>query len=773
MFSKKFICAGQEFCTYDNHVAAPMFRKTFVVEKLPKTAEFTLCGLGLYELYINGKRITKGALAPYINNPDDILYYDRYDIKPHLNVGQNVIGIMLGNGFFNCFGGIEWSFEKAPWRGPLRLAFALSLDGKISEADESVRVSRSPVLFDDLRIGAFYDARLEQAGWCDTDFDDSSWANASFTDAPKGEARICDADPVVAYKEIKPVGITHCDTLCYVCAHPAKYEQPLENTRVNNVYVYDFGENNTGVCRLKISGKRGQQVTLRFGEYLVDEKFSLRSTLNMGDPNKDNINRFLEFPQMDKFTLSGEGEETCIPPFTYHGFRYVLVEGIEKEQATEDLLTYVVIGSDVKKRADFSCSDEALNRLYDMTCRSDRSNLTYIPTDCPHREKNGWTADISLSSEHIMLSFTAEKTLSEWLCNLRAAQRDGAFPGIVPTSGWGFEWGNGPAWDSASVYLPYYVYKYSGDTKVITDNLPAISRYFDYIAGRRDGRGLIEVGLIDWAQPFYKCNETLSPLVFTDSAVVYDMCRKTAHLAEIVGDTATKAQAEKLASELKTAIREHLIDLENMLAVGKCQTSQALALEFGLFEEDECEIAAKRLAEIVEKYDNHIVCGVIGARFLFHALTRFGYTDLALSIIKNPTYPSYMQWVNRGDTTLSEGFAREGEGERGCRDSRNHHFWGDISSYFIQRLAGLHPNPNCIDVNEYLIAPHFATVLSYATACYKDVKTSWNREEDKIILTVTAPKTAFGKIKLPQGYCFENGKTEQPLQSGEYTGIRK
>ncbi len=767
MFSHKFIAANDAFCDYEKPLNAPLFRKVFAIEKEPEKAEFTLCGLGFYELYINGKRITKGALAPYINNPDDVLYYDKYDIKQHLNIGVNAITVMLGNGFFNCFGGIEWDFEKAAWRGPLRLAFTLALDDVIVEADESVKTAPSPVVFDDLRIGAFYDARLEKHGFCDADFDDSDWANAKLTVAPKGTPRLCSADPVVFYKELKPVKITHFDDLCYVCEHPAKYEKPLENTRVRDVYMYDFGENNTGVCRLKIKGERGQTVTLRFGEYLIDEKFSLRSTLNMGDPNKDNINRFLEFPQMDKFTLKGEGEETYIPPFTYHGFRYCLVEGIKKEQATEDLLTYMVMGSDIEKRTNFSCSDESLNQLYDMTCRSVRSNLTYVPTDCPHREKNGWTADISLSAEHVMLSFAAEKTLCEWLYNVRAAQRDGAFPGIVPTAGWGFEWGNGPGWDSVCVYLPYYIYKYSGDKTVITDNLSAISRYFDYIAGRRDERGLIAVGLIDWAQPYYKCDDTLSPLVFTDSAMVYDMCQKTAHLAKIVGNAAVKEQAEKLAAELKTSIRTHLIDLEKMVAIGECETSQALAIAFGIFEENECVLAAKRLSEIVEKYDNHMVCGVIGARFLFHTLEKYGYTDIALSIIKNPTYPSYMQWVNRGDTTLSEGFAREGEGERGGRNSRNHHFWGDVSSFLIQCIAGLRPNPNCIDVNEYLIAPNFPKNLTFASAKYKDVSVRWERTEKGITLAVSAPKNAYGKIVLPKGFVFGN-ETEKPLKNGNY-----
>lgn len=766
MFSRKFICAGDGVCDYETPVAAPLFRKSFTLDNIPESAGFTLCGLGLYELYVNGNRITKGALAPYINNPDDLLYYDEYNIKPYLNVGENVIGIMLGNGFFNCFGGVEWDFHTAPWRGPLRVAFALELDGECIEADESVKVSRSPILLDDLRIGVFYDARLENKNWHTVGFCDDDWQNAVFADAPNGTPTLCSAEPVIAYREISPVSITHCDEVYYACESAATYERSIERTRVENAYVYDFAENNSGVCRLKIKGERGQTVTLRFGECLIDGHFSLRSTVNMGTGKDKNL--YLDYPQMDKYILRGGEEEIFLPSFTYHGFRYVLVEGITEEQATDDLLTYVVMGSDIEKRADFCCSDETLNKLYDMTCRSTRSNLLYVPTDCPHREKNGWTADVSLSSEHMLLSFSAEKTFAEWLKNVRAAQRDGAFPGIVPTAGWGFEWGNGPAWDSVCVYMPYYIYKYTGNKQIIEDSLPSIMDYLRYIATRRDEKGLIAVGLIDWAQPYFGVQTTLSPLKFTDSAVVFDMAKKTAFLARELGKNNLAQEAEDFAAEMKNAIRTHLIDLDTLTAEGACQTSQSLALEFGLFEETEQAKAAERLVDFVRAADDHLLCGVIGARFVFHALSRFGYTELALKMIENPTYPSYAQWVARGDTALSEGFVRDGVGERGGRDSRNHHFWGDISSFFIQNIAGLRPNPNVCDTNEYLIAPEFVSTLSFARANYREVSVAWEREKDGILLSVNAPSSSKGTIRLPSGFKFADDESEKPLTSGAY-----
>lgn len=775
MFSKKFVCRNNEVCDFDNHVPAPIFRKSFMLDSLPDEASLVICGLGLYELYVNGRHITKGALAPYINNPDDILYYDSYDIKNYLAKGENVIGVMLGNGFFNAFGGYVWDFDTAPWRGGLRLAFSLKMvkngNATVIEADETVKTSASPIWLDDLRIGTFYDARNEQSGWNEPGFDDSGWDNCQIADIPLGEARLCEAEPVTVYKELAPLKITYFDDICYNTNSHITYDEPIESTRVKDVYMYDFGETNSGICKLKIKGERGQCVTLRFGEMLVDGKFSVRSTINMVCDR----GLHLEYPQTDKYILKGEGEEIFIPPFTYHGFRYALVEGITPEQATKDLLTFEVISSKMDKRADFTCSDETVNKLYEMTCRSDRSNLVYVPTDCPHREKNGWTADIALSAEHILMNMTAEKSLREWMRNVCKAQReDGAFPGIVPTAGWGFEWGNGPGWDAVCVCIPYYCYKYTGDTRIIKESLSAISRYLRYISAQRDENGLVEIGLGDWAQPLGNgiAEGVLAPLIFTDSAMVLDIAKKAVFLAETVGEKEIAEQAELLARQMKSAIREKLIDFETMTAFGECQTSQVLAIEFGIFEGGEIEPAFQRLLEIIEHNNNLMLCGVMGARYLFHILARNGYCDLALDMITADEYPSYANWVKSGCTALCETFLAEGQTIRAGQYSQNHHFWGDISSFFIQYLAGLKPNPECSDITEFEISPSFAKKLDYAGCEYESIcgkiELSWKRRKDEIELSVKAPEGIRGLIKLPEGYFFSDGKNIKSIESGKF-----
>lgn len=772
MFSKHFICARTDYCDYEHHVPAPLFRKTFSVSESPSSAKLTICGLGFYELYINGIHITRGALTPYISNPDDLLYYDCYDLLPYVQEGDNVIGIILGNGFQNPFGGFIWDFEKVAWRGAPRVAFSLEMciDEKVTvlEADETVRVAESPITFDDLRIGAFYDANKEIDGWNTIDFDDSSWKFAQRTTTPRGEARICEADPIVIYDRKKPIAIQHIDDFCFCCEENSAYANPIERTRVRDTYLYDFGENNSGVCQLKIHGTPGQKIILRFAELLVDGKFSISTTIFQRPESQI----YYDYPQMDVYICNGKEEEIFIPPFTYHGFRYVLVEGITPEQATDDLLTYLIMSSELPERGRFCCSDDVINRLFDMTVRSDRSNFIFFPTDCPHREKNGWTADAALSAEHMLLHMKATPNYREWMRAITKAQReDGALPGIIPTGGWGFGW-SGPGWDCVCVYIPYYVYQYDGDVSLFQENSVMIKKYLTYMESQRDVNGLVAFGLGDWCQPD-KEKGILSPLHLTGSVMAFDIARKAAYMFQTIGDFEASERADILATSIRDAIRNHLIDFDEMVADGNCQTSQALIVAMDILDEDEKPKAVEQLVKFIHEQDDHLFCGVIGARQLFHVLAAYGYVDLAIKMIVRPDYPSYGMWVAEGATTLAEEFTRPGQ----YINSLNHHFWGDIASFFMKELAGLRPNPYVRDIREYRIEPLFAETLNEAQAAYDStwgtVSVKWVREGDKISLIVEAPPEIYGKICIPEPFRLVTGESEWELKSGRYSLVQR
>lgn len=750
-FPKQFIRATTEYTTLDKHIPAPYFRRTFTSDT-SATAHIVITACGFYELYLNGKHYTKGALAPYISNPDHIVYYDEYDIA--INAGKNAIGILLGNGFQNNPGGNIWDFDKAVFRNAPQ--FAMSVTWKNAqgeevsfETDENFLTFPSPITFDDYRFGEHYDARLEKPDWNTPDFNDSAWTPALPAPNPRGYAKICEAEPIIVTKELKPVSITKED----------------------DGYRYDFGENCAGVCRLTVEGKENQQIDMIHVERLVDGKISFEGLWFYR--NEEQYQHDLKLIHRDIYICKGEGKEIYTPYFTYHGFRYVLVKGITDEQATPDLLTYVVMNSDLKERGSFSCSDETANKLQEITRRSDFANFYYFPTDCPQREKNGWTADAALSAEHVLLNLSAETSYREWMHNICKAQADdGMIPGIVPTDTWGYGKGFGPAWDSVLVYLPYYVYIYRGETDMIYESAKALMAYLHFLTTKKDENGLIKFGLGDWCPVGKKTADYDSPLEFTSTIMAMDIAEKSAFLFDTVGMIPQRDFADTLAKQFKADIRKNLIDPVTMTAIGNCQTSQAMAIFYGVFEPDECTAAFNRLLDFIHAKNDRFDVGVLGGRVIFHVLAKYGHCDLAYKMITTPEYPSYGNLLVRGATSLWEQFYETDDGV----SSMNHHFWGDISSWFIQYLAGIRLNPTRKDVNSVNIAPCFVSELNHAEGFHiapaGKITSSWVRDGEKIILTVTVPEKMTGRIDLEPGFLFNDGYSTKNLSSDTYTIVK-
>ena len=757
----EFIAAGRVPCSYEKHIPAPYLRKTYNFDKKAEKAEITVSGLGFYRLFVNGKEITKGYLAPYISNSDDIVYFDKYDVTDMLSEGENVIGAILGNGMQNCFGGGVWDFHIAPFRSAPKLALRLDVDGEIFDTDESWKCADSPIFFDDLRSGCFYDANKEIDGWCDKGFDDSGWKNAIFAENPRGERRICEAEPIRVQNELKAVSIKEnilkfqknsCDTRL----------SDAEKTRlVNSVdyqthfgdeegYLYDFGVNTAGVFKLRIKGEKGQRVILQAIEYLNED----------GTSQCDNVGSFYPtgYAQRDVYICKGEGIEEFIPSFTYHGCQYCFVTGVTKEQATENLVTFLEMNSDFEDRGSFECSDKTINFLQEMAMRSAKSNFYYFPTDCPHREKNGWTGDASYSAEYMTMNFATEKSFREWERNIcKALNYRGELPGIVPTAGWGYHWGNGPAWDRIIVYVPYYTYIYRGDKDIIKESAHGIMRYLDYLTTRRNENGLFEWGLGDWCSTGRGAGDYLVPLEFTDSVMVMSICEKAAYLFEEIGMKLQADFAKAIYDETRKNLREQYIEYSTMTVVSRCQSAQAMGIFYDVFENAEKPEAVKRLIELIEEKDGHYDCGYLGNRVIFHVLAQAGETELALNMITRPDYPSYVYPIVKfGATALWENYFDYQQ------NSLNHHFFGDISNFFIKRIAGLEINPLRRDVNEYHVHPYFIEKLSYAKAHYDTVagkvEVKWERDGDDIILDITAPENSKGKIILPCGYAFVSDK---------------
>lgn len=744
-YPKHFIRAGTAFNTFENHVPAPCFRKHFWVES-ETTAQVVISACGFYELFLNGTQYTKGALAPYISNTDHYVYYDVYDLP--LKAGTNVVAVLLGNGLQNNPGGYIWDFDRLPYRGAPQFALSLTWkdpDGNAHciESDESFRTAPSGITFDDYRFGEYFDARQEPWGWTAPDFDDSEWNFAIPAPTPRGEARVCEAEPIAVTQELKPISITP----------------------EGDGFRYDFGVNAAGVCRLNVSGQPGQQIDLVYGEWVKPD-----GTLDLEKVwfHREEYlwQRDLPFLHRDRYTCQGASMETYTPRFTYHGFRYVLVTGITAEQATEDLLTYLVMNSDLEVRGNFSCSSETVNKLQEITRRSDLANFYYFPTDCPQREKNGWTADASLSAEHMLLNLGVETSYREWQRNICKAQdEEGNLPGIIPTCNWGY--GTGPAWDNILVYLPWFVYKYRGETDMIYSSAGNFMRYLHFLTTKKTEEGLINYGLGDWCPVGREAGDHRAPGIFTSSVMAMDIAWKMADLFDVVGMIPQRDFAAAIAQDFRTAIRQHLLDLNTMTAIGNCQTSQAMAIYYDVFEPGEKPAAFAKLLELVHQYGGLMDVGVLGARVLFHVLARFGHADLALRMIEGPQFPSYGYWLQCGATSLWENFFPNDKA-----DSRNHHFWGDISSFFIQHLAGIQLNPTGRDVNRLNIAPRFVESLDHAQGWHMapagKISSSWVRENGQIRLTLEIPQGMTGRILLESGFRFTDGYCTKPLASGTY-----
>lgn len=742
-FEKAYVAATEEYSDYDRDVPAPLLRGTFLLKKLPKRAEIVITALGFYDLYINGRRITKGILAPYICNPDQVIVYDRYDLLPYLREGKNVVGLILGNGFTNNYGGMPWDIDKASFRAAPKTAFCVEADGKeVLSTKQPLKWAPSPILNDDYREGEKYDARKEIEGWNSPDFDDSAWRETIPAPTPAGRCVQADFQPIAEHKKIAAVSVI-----------------PLEEG-----FLYDFGVNTAGVPILKVDGKAGQKIVLVCGEWFKE-----------GDMDTKNIQCWVRYRKMDReiqrveYICKGEKGEGFTPCFSYYGCRYVKVTGIDASQATPDLVVFSEQGSALQKLGSFVCSDRYSNATFENTLRSDFSNFYYFPTDCPHREKSGWTGDAYLSAEQFCLLLDCEKSLEMWLSCIRDCQKEsGAIPCVVPTGGWGYGWGSGPSWDAVLTAVPYYLYKYRGNRRVLEDNAGAIWKYLGFLKSIRREDGTIKYGLGDWCQiGALRDSDPWTPNEVTDTLCAMDICQKASQIFGVLAQKEREAEAKELRAQFRTAVRDHFVEWKygaDPFCRPYCltQTAQAMMIYFGIFDEEELPHALLRMKEMLGGTENHMQVGVFGLRALLRVLSRNGMADIAYETAMSPDRPSYGNMLDHGATTLWEFIHTFAPGKEydvlvGKIKSMNHHFWGDIAAWYLKELAGIHVNDGFTDPARVDIQPHFVRQLKYAEGRHRMpqglVLSSWQKlSEEKVLLYVRLPEGTHGELKLQDGW---------------------
>ncbi len=709
----KYISHGTKFNTIENHVNAPLFKRVFDCES-GANATLTITAVGLYRLFLNGNELNKSLFAPTLSNPNQVVFADTYDLSGKLNKTNNVLCVLLGNGFANCNDYDIWGNDTASYRGTPKFALSLQADGKlVVKTDEKFVVTNSPITFDDFRCGERYDARLEVANVL-TSIDTKGFELATVVESPKGKIVPNDTQHIVAGAPKKAVNIV----------------------KTKNGYLYDFGINDMGVCKLNLlSAESGQQIDMYFGEVLDGDNCIDYRNISFAKTN-------LEYNQHDVYVCKN-GAQTYMPSFTWHGFRYCEVRGLTDEQATADMVTFVSTRTDLPQMCKFECDNEVVNDLVKITLQSDKSNFVYYPYDCPHREKNGWTADAALSAEQMLYSFDAKQSLQQWLLQIRNAQTaNGVLPGIIPTAGWGFEWGNGPAWDSVLVELPYQLYRFYGDEKIVKDNAEAINKYFDYITSRFNEEGLVNIGLGDWVQTYTKWEGDFeTPVEITDSLTMLDLAAKTITMFGAVG-LSTEHIAD-FADKLTLNFRKKY--MQNGKLTVQTQTAIAMALQTGVVLPDEDGLVYNDLLTLIHGQDDHFRVGVVGYKYLFETLVAHGDQDLCFKLIAQKSFPSYGYWVEQGATTLWESFEEyylDEQGKLMRKDgvprlpSFNHHFWGGVLAWFYKYIGWI----NVVDSDTIEITPTIIDGINSASITYsrngKTVVVSWKRDGAKLEATI-------------------------------------
>ncbi len=709
---------------------APFLRREIILDGKIKRATVSICGLGYYELHINGQTVGDQLLDPGYTRYDKRVLYATHDVTTLLKRGKNAVGAILGNGWFNVQTKAVWYFDKAPWRKSPRLRLSLFVeyaDGRtqIIGTDETWKAITGPILFNSIYGGENYDARLEMPGWDKPGFNDSSWQPAHIADAPKGKLVAEMMPPIEAPQIIKPVKLT----------------EPKPG-----VFVFDLGQNFSGYTELKVKGSAGTKITLRHGERLFKD-----GTLDTTDiiEHVKRMGADQQF-QTDNYTLRGSGTETWHSRFTYYGFQYVEVTGFPGKP-TLDSVSGVFTHTAVPVAGEFECSNPLLNKVWTAGRWSYLSNLQGIPTDCPHREKNGWTGDAHLAAEQAIYNFMPAGIYTKWINDLGDEQQpDGRLPGIVPTSGWGYSWGNGPAWDSAFELIPFYLYEYYGDAKPLRDHYAGMKRYVDYLATRATNN-IVSIGLNDWA-PF----NTKTPADITDTAYFYRDTQIVALAARLLGKTDDANEYTERAAQIKKSFTEHFFHADTATYGNGSQTSLSCALYQGLAERATENRVLENLVANVEKQNGHIDTGILGAKYILNTLTDHGRSEVAYRMASQKDLPSWGWWIEQGATTLWETW-------RGVA-SRNHIMYGDISAWFYKALAGINPDPTNPGFKHFIIRPHPVGDLTFARGEYNSIHgkivSDWKIEHGQLCLRVVVPANTTATVFVP------NAKLAEIRESG-------
>ncbi|MCD7852133.1 MAG: family 78 glycoside hydrolase catalytic domain [Parabacteroides sp.] len=700
---------------------APYFRKGLRIGKPVRQAKVYICGLGFYEMYLNGTKVGDQVLAPAVTNFDrrplkNMLYffddqstkrvlYNTFDVTSLLQKEGNTVGVLLGNGWYNQR---DRTVEGCMWYDTPRLLCQLEIeyvDGSTEMVclDDSWKTTTGPLLHDGIFTGEAYDARLELDGWNRNGYDDSSWEKALVVRAPSGDlhAQLAPYDRVV--RTLQPV----------------RCEQ-----KNDSIYWFVFPEMVSGWAQINVEGNAGDQIKLRF----------------VGEENDD-------FGQVDLYTLRGNRREQWEPRFTWHTFRYIEVLS-PQVKINESSLIAKVAHTDPESAGSFDCSNELFNKINEVYLRTQKNNFHgSISSDCPHRERLAYTGDAQVVVESSILSFDMTQFYRKWFMDMEDARnrKSGYVPHTAPFGGGG----GGPAWGSAYVIMPWAYYCYYGDTTLLRQHYNGMKQWVAYLGTRTDERGIVVREepdgwcLGDWCAP----GKMELPESLVNTAYYFHSASLMSKVAAVLGKDEDRQSFDRLCEQIKKDFNTAFFNPATHHYWDGRQGADVFPLAFGMVEEDKKEAVFNALLTHLDSIGNHFDTGIMATPLLLKVLSDNGRSDIAFRLMDQRDIPGFGYVMDDRYSCLWERW----EGKA----SRCHPMFGSVVAWFYNTLAGIRFDETIPGMKHIIIAPQPVGGLTYCRGTYQSlygqVCSDWRVREGKFELTVEVPVNATATVILPDG----------------------
>ncbi|WP_430934871.1 family 78 glycoside hydrolase catalytic domain [Saccharicrinis sp. 156] len=724
--------------------AVGYFRNVIDAEKEIKSARAYICGLGYYELYINGEKTGDHVLDPAPSNYDKQAYYVTYDVTQQIKTGKNSIGIILGNGFYGQ--NISWkrdpeSENDLSYGAPAaRLIIKVTYEDNSQDefySDEHWKNSTGPIVFDNVYGGDTYDARFEINGWNTLDFNDRKWTKVKTISPKLNKVSANQMPPIRKLKELKP-------------------QRVFKSVKGN--WIVDFGQNIAGWVKINVKEKKGQVINITPTEALTQSGEDIYPGSTGGGANG--------MPQLFTYICKGKGLESWEPKFSYHGFRYAEITGVSTKPDAQ-MIKAVLVATDVEQQGSFLCSDPLLNKMDTISKWTIVDNLHGIPEDCPHREKCGWLGDAHAFCEYALYNYELGNFYKKYMEDIRTQRKivDGnnksgekfrvptmIAPGKRTSTIAKLDWG------IAAIYLPWYNYVYYGDSSIVKEYYEDMKELTNYYLTFKNEKGIIDNGMGDWCPP--RWDRKRNPLamechpVVSANAYFYDILGIMEAFATMNKDAAFEAKMkEEQESLFKAFNAEYLqsIPMAPHLWYGS-QTATVMALQFGMVPDEKVETVVDGLAyNIVAVKGGHHATGIHGNRYIYTVLNKYGKAGLAHKILTTPTFPSQTYVMNYGFTTWPE---RQffWEDMEGLSNSLNHPMHSGFAAYFFESLGGIKTDYNTAGYKEFTVNPVFQKEITETTVNvptpYGNIFNSWHMTQESFSMELEVPFNTKAKLVL-------------------------